>query len=397
MIEHGSEERIRSWLLATAQDRAPGRVLAATFDRTRPMAQTSRRRRWASLTMRPLPIVFATAAMVVVLVAVNAGLIGNEREPGGVPLTATMGQTAIIGQVWTSSSDVAFTIERDPMDDHVNYWRAAAYDGVDFQGWKQTNPSSVLRAAGTPLLDGLADDVDPTNRRSVTFTVTPNSFSGPIVSPATPVSVDRDVELKTVGREGFFASVESARAGAYTVTALLAENGGAAGMLNASALRAAGTDYPPEVAAMYTAEVPGMFGPNLRALRDEAVRTADSQAPIDIAQRLVELLQDPAAYTYDTDVRDIPCASMSAAECFATYRRGYCQHYATTMAVVLRDLGIPARLVAGFLPGQRSGSSIVEVVPISAAHAWVEVYFPAYKWVAFDPTGGGIAQLSALP
>ena len=117
-----------------------------------------------------------------------------------------------------------------------------------------------------------------------------------------------------------------------------------------AALRAAGTDYPAEVVALYTAEVPGMFGPNLRALSDEIVRTSDSAAPYDVAQRVVEVLHVRIPISYDTDVRDIDCGTMSTAECFAWSKRGYCQHYATTMAVILRDLGIPARVVAGVPP-----------------------------------------------
>ena len=61
-------------------------------------------------------------------------------------------------------------------------------------------------------------------------------------------------------------------------------------------------------------------------------------------------------------------------ECFATYREGYCLHFATTMAAILRDLGVPTRLVQGYLPGTVTGD--VAVIRDRDAHAWVEVYFP---------------------
>src|SRR4029077_6584197 len=86
-------------------------------------------------------------------------------------------------------------------------------------------------------------------------------------------------------------------------------------------------------------------------------------------------------------------------ECFAMSKRGFCQQYAMTMAVILRDLGVPARIVVGFLPGERSPGSAIEKIRNSQAHAWVEAYFPGSGWVAFDPTGGGLSgqMPAALP
>ena len=190
---------------------------------------------------------------------------------------------------------------------------------------------------------------------------------GPKPSPLRPCyrrprrsSSTSGVRVTTVGRDGYFASLERDGNGPYTVTALVPDPDSPDGPTDAS-LRGAGTDYPADVIALYTAEVPGMFGPNLRALRDEVVRTSSSPAPYDVAQRLVEVLHSDT-YHYDTDVRDVDCGTMSTPECFATSKRGYCMHYATTMAVIIRDLGIPARVVQGFLPGERIGRSAIETL-----------------------------------
>jgi transglutaminase-like putative cysteine protease len=67
------------------------------------------------------------------------------------------------------------------------------------------------------------------------------------------------------------------------------------------------------------------------------------------------------------------------------------------MAVLLRDLRVPTRIVAGFLPGTVDGNSGIETIPMSGAHTWVEVYFPGHGWVMFDPTGGGLRQVEPLP
>ncbi len=295
---------------------------------------------------------------------------------------------SIDGQRWIDSPDVAVTIERDPSDDRDFYWRAVAYDRIDTHGANVSHPTKTTRPPATSLFAGMAEDVAPAGQRRLAFTVQPVSLTNPILlSPATPIEVDRAVGLTTVGESGFFSMIELDGRGPYTVTALVQADAGAPGTADESALRAAGTVYPPEVAALYTAEVPGMFGPNLGALRDEMVRTARSNAPIDLADRLVELLGGPA-YKYDVELQGVDCRAMSVPECFATSKRGFCVQYAMTMAVVLRDVGVPTRVVQGFLPGQRSPGSTLEVIRNSNAHAWVEVYFPGHGWVAFDPTPG---------
>jgi transglutaminase-like putative cysteine protease len=67
-------------------------------------------------------------------------------------------------------------------------------------------------------------------------------------------------------------------------------------------------------------------------------------------------------------------------------RTGYCQHFAGAMALMLRLLGIPARVAAGFIPGHYHDGTWT--VTDHDAHTWVEVWFPRYGWLAFDPTPG---------
>jgi transglutaminase-like putative cysteine protease len=67
-------------------------------------------------------------------------------------------------------------------------------------------------------------------------------------------------------------------------------------------------------------------------------------------------------------------------------RTGYCQHFAGAMALMLRLLGIPARVAAGFVPGHYQNGTWTATD--HDAHTWVEVWFPRYGWLAFDPTPG---------
>jgi protein-glutamine gamma-glutamyltransferase len=68
--------------------------------------------------------------------------------------------------------------------------------------------------------------------------------------------------------------------------------------------------------------------------------------------------------------------------------RGYCQHFAGAMALMLRYLGIPARVAAGFTSGVYDAQKHEWVVTDHDAHTWVEAWFPRYGWLPFDPTPG---------
>jgi hypothetical protein len=69
-------------------------------------------------------------------------------------------------------------------------------------------------------------------------------------------------------------------------------------------------------------------------------------------------------------------------------RRGVCEHFVSAMVVLLRSIGIPARFVVGYGSGTYNAITGYYEVHANDAHAWVEVFFPGYEWVPFDPTPG---------
>ena len=391
MIADGhTEERIRSWLSAIAPEGVPDRVLEDTFDQTRHLAQGAPSRPRRAFALLPRRAMVATAvAVVLVAVGVGFGRIVPADESAGLPVALT----STIGGALVLDKNIAVTIDRDPADAQRLYWRAAAFDRIDVRGFDASGTESVVREPGARVFEGMAEDVDRAGLRPFTFTVTPGSFARPtVLSPATPISVDRRIRVTTLGPGGFFTTLDVPGGGAYTVTAMIDDPTSSAARLTEDRLRAAGTDYPADIVALYTSEVPGVFGPNLQGLRTEILQTSRSTAPYDLAQRLMTVLQDQR-YTYDVDVRDVDCGTASFAECFVASKRGYCMHYAGTMAVILRSLGVPARVVGGFLPGERVGPT--EVIRNESAHTWVEVYFPGLEWVTFDPTGAPRAAAEA--
>lgn len=153
-------------------------------------------------------------------------------------------------------------------------------------------------------------------------------------------------------------------------------------VLEAERLRTAGDAYPAEITARYL-QLPNNISARVRALAQEV--TAASPTAYDKAAALRDYLRQ---FPYDF----FPPPHKPGAEVVDTFlfedQRGICEMYATAQVVMLRTLGIPARLVAGYGAGEHNALSGYYTVRQKDAHAWVEVYFPGYGWAPFDPTPG---------
>jgi transglutaminase-like putative cysteine protease len=389
------DPRIAAWLEADPHQ-APVAMLEGVLTDF-PAMQQRRRSLTRPWSRRHLLTVLGTlAAMVVVAVGATLaailkpwpGAVGGSGQPLNLP-----GRSQVLVN-WETNDDIAVTITRDPSDETGYYWRAVAYDVIDTRGWSVGPETQTDAAANARVFDEIADGVSGVGSSALTISVEPGSFTTPIVlTPGVPMQVDQPVVLVT-GPGNYLSSMSRPGTSRYRLTSLVSRPGNAPGEWSASALRAAGRADLSGDLQRYTWVAEGSIGPNARALEQRISRTARSTGPIDVVEAAMTLLRSNE-FRYDTDVRDLPCASLSTVECFATYRRGFCQHYAATMAVLLRDLDIPTRIVEGFLPGERTGGT--EVIRNSNAHAWVEVYFPGYGWVPVDPTGANDpAQMPAV-
>ncbi|HYL40580.1 MAG TPA: transglutaminase domain-containing protein, partial [Candidatus Binatus sp.] len=217
---------------------------------------------------------------------------------------------------------------------------------------------------------------------------------GTAVSPATIDTLDRSSSLVGLGDRTRYTSVTFGGSGPYTVTALIPNTADPVNGLTQNRLRAAGRVYPIDIAQLYLGVPDGAMGQYadalLRTVEDSlGGKVKAEQLPYDLARALEAYLRDPTKFQYATDVRQLRadrCSGVSSVECFASIHTGYCEYYASTMAILLRRAGIPTRIAYGFLPGVRSADG-TETVMASAQHWWVEVYFPGTGWVDFDPTG----------
>ncbi|WP_265523327.1 DUF3488 and transglutaminase-like domain-containing protein [Oerskovia flava] len=111
--------------------------------------------------------------------------------------------------------------------------------------------------------------------------------------------------------------------------------------------------------------------------------TAGAGSRYDQALALQTYFRDTTRFTYSTEVP--PGETGDSVWDFLQDRTGYCVQYATSMTVMARSLGIPARVGVGFLPGQRTSDTTFQVTGRDS-HAWPELYFPGEGWVRFEPT-----------
>jgi len=324
--------------------------------------------------------------------------------PAGGPGTrfggATFGASVTVEGLWTSDNTPILSITTDPGAPRLK-WRAVAYDRLVGNQWSRSETVEVPVAAGQPLLAGSSDEPPAgVAFQDVSFVVRGVTGSpGTLVAPGTALRLDRSARVTLVerGAETWFGGIRVDGGTSYAATARIpVTDVTATYALTENRLRAAGTDYPADLLATYTALEPETAGEDVRGLLGTILEAARPRTPYDTARAIESYLRDGANFTYDPNVLDVECEGRGIADCFVVSRRGYCEHFATTMVVMLRLQGIPTRFVEGYLPGDRDASG-EETIRRSGAHAWVEAWFPGLGWVDFDPTGGGVGQPQEIP
>ncbi len=154
-------------------------------------------------------------------------------------------------------------------------------------------------------------------------------------------------------------------------------------------LRASSGSYPPEVLGNYL-QLPSLD--SRIPLLATAIR-ASTANHYDTAAAIENYLRTHFGYTLQ--LSSTP-PSDPLAEFLFVRKQGHCEYFASSMTVMLRSLGIPARVVNGFRMSEFNDITSQYVVRDSDAHSWVEAYFPGYGWVTFDPTPSGSEQTQGV-
>lgn len=146
-------------------------------------------------------------------------------------------------------------------------------------------------------------------------------------------------------------------------------------------LVAAGTYYPAEIAERDLL-LPASLPARVRSLAARV--TSGARTPYDKTLQVQSYLR--LNHPYRLDVPRPPAGADAVDYFLFEAPGGFCTYFASAMAVMLRAEGVPARVVTGYAMGDYDAEREAYRVPASAAHAWVQVYFPGYGWVDFEPT-----------
>jgi hypothetical protein len=129
-------------------------------------------------------------------------------------------------------------------------------------------------------------------------------------------------------------------------------------------------------------ELPQGLDPRVREIAEEVA--GDEPTAYDQALALQDWFRSPANFAYDLNVPELRRGTNQLTRFLSTTRRGYCEQFAASMAVLARVLGIPARVAVGYTPGTltEDGYRVAQ----RDAHAWPELHFTGVGWIRFEPT-----------
>ncbi len=300
-----------------------------------------------------------------------------------LPVRSTFGRTLTLGGERNVTPSPVLQIAAT----EGRYWRAVAFDTFTGRQWINTATEEAEFAANEPVAS-----IYWAERRPLTHTITLLSSIGsvllapqdivqvsvpidgllsPVLNPPVPQTPINSGEL-TWGRMQRALEVGES----YSVVSSSTQ-------VTERALREASTDYPQPIGERYL-QLPDGFSAQTAALATEI--TQSQLTVYDRAKAVEEYLR--TNYVYNEEI-EAPSEDQDPVEYFLfNIRQGYCDYYATSMTVMLRSLGIPARTASGYAEGEYDRESGSYIVTEQDAHTWVEVYFPNYGWIEFEPTAG---------
>ncbi|MGY4522083.1 transglutaminase family protein [Thermostichus sp. MS-CIW-30] len=347
--------------------------------------------------------VILSVALFFLFPRVSLGILGRQaRSP---VMTTGFAEEVSLGAFGTLKTDntvvmrVEFPAGVPPRVESL-YWRGISFDRYDGRAWSRTLDRFIPifpNAAG--VFDLSASSLIPTAPDLLLLPLEQLIYLEPLVTN-TVFGVAPLVEMEWLERGGA-ATVQQAWQ-RQNRRLILSETGDV------------GHSLPRQVPHLYRARsrIPRELGPRLRRLShaellnalDPVQQAAYLQLPADLDPRIPALAEDVTAgipdvfgkvtalqnyllenYAYTTDLPD-PGPEPPLEAFLFTHRRGHCEYFATALTILARSIGIPARMVNGFLGGRWVAQENYLAVRNADAHSWTEIPFGSYGWIIFDAT-----------
>ncbi len=301
-------------------------------------------------------------------------LTGPNGKPGVNFYSANlpMGQNAAVGD----SPVFSVQVVKAPASNLRYYWRGRVYDNYTNGQWT-SSPTTTLHFQPT------AHDISvpyPNGRSLAQLRFTLQFPTQSLIyAPSEPVWIDRAADLQLAPIDGGVNDTVSWQAAkllpagsAYEVRSEIADP-------NVVQLRAAPPFYPHLIQDRYL-EIPADLKPKFQTLAEKV--TAGQKNPYDKAVAITNYLRQNLQYSLN--IPAAPEGRDPVEWVLFSYKKGFCNYYASAEVLMLRSIGIPARMAVGFAQGEYESGSYT--VRRRDAHAWPEVFFPDIGWVEFEPT-----------
>ena len=260
--------------------------------------------------------------------------------------------------------------------DIISFWRTATYDDWDGSTWTNTDGGSYRVLGPGGLVAPAPDDLAARRGDESTQEFRLESrFANSLPIAPSAVQVDSDARLLQRPDGSIVAPDAMGRGAAYSVTSMQVR-------VTANQLASVDAPIPDEVADRYLTPVPTTR--RVRTLAERVVTDAGATTEYAKVQALEDWMGQNLKYSLDAPLA--PQGVDVVDDFLFESKVGWCEQIASSLVVMLREVGVPARLATGFAPGELDRSSGRFVVRERDAHAWAEVWFPDVGWVPFDPT-----------
>jgi transglutaminase-like putative cysteine protease len=294
--------------------------------------------------------------------------------------TEFYGDTVNLGTGSDLTDEIIFEInvnQRQPSGVRY-YWKGKSYDTFTNNQWESTFNASKDYVSNEPLDQNL--EVSTYTKR--TFTIKTLKNLGILYSLSYPQSVNRPIKANYQLLPNDQIDIVSLELEKVTFSGEIYEIVNNIPNPTIAQLRKTTQEYPDWVKEKYL-NLPDNFSEEIASLAEEL--TKDHSNPYDKTSEITNYLRD--TITYQEQIPDPP-SDQDVIEWFLfDYKQGFCNYYATAEVLMLRSIGIPARISFGYSEGDSQNTIGTEfIVRRENLHAWPEVYFQGIGWVIFEPT-----------